>query len=214
MAPETGIPRDEMAPLRRDEQRAAAAIVGVDDVHFLGYPDGRVEATLELRRDLSRVIRTVRPNRVIAQSPDRIWDRIYASHPDHLATGEATVVRGVSRRAQPVGAPELAERGPRALDRRRAVDRASGAEPATHYVDITTAVDRKIAGADVAQESVARSGGDRDDGAKLDERDRAGGRTRRRPRRRSDESGEHAMTQNEATKAEVRIRWRCSRATR
>ena len=46
-----------MGPLRRDEQRAAAAVVGVDDVRFLGYPDGRVEATLDLRRDLARVIR-------------------------------------------------------------------------------------------------------------------------------------------------------------
>src|SRR5262249_21195127 len=88
---ETGIPRDEMAALRRDEQRAAAAIVGGHDVHFLRYPDGPVEANLELRRDITRVIRTVRPNRVMMQSPERIWDRIYASHPDHLATGEAAV---------------------------------------------------------------------------------------------------------------------------
>ena len=43
--------------MRRDEQRAAAAIVGVHDVHFLGYPDGRVEATLELRRDITPGIR-------------------------------------------------------------------------------------------------------------------------------------------------------------
>src|SRR5262249_38124636 len=45
---EYGVARGEMGSLRRDEQRAAAAIVGVHDVHFLGYPDGRVEATLEL----------------------------------------------------------------------------------------------------------------------------------------------------------------------
>src|SRR6478736_1695952 len=68
---ETGIPRAEMAALRRDEQRAAAAIVGVSELHFLAYADGRVEPTLDLRRDITRVIRTVRPNRVIAQSPDR-----------------------------------------------------------------------------------------------------------------------------------------------
>ena len=42
-------------------RRAAAAVVGVHELHFLGYPDGRVEPTLDLRRDISRVIRTVRP---------------------------------------------------------------------------------------------------------------------------------------------------------
>ncbi|MDQ1383041.1 MAG: hypothetical protein QOG65_420, partial [Actinomycetota bacterium] len=88
---ETGTPRGEMAALRRDEQRAAAAIVGVHELHFLGYADGRVEPTLDLRRDITRVIRRLRPDRVVTQSPDRNWDRIYASHPDHLATGEAAV---------------------------------------------------------------------------------------------------------------------------
>ena len=51
-----------MAALRQDEQRAAAAVVGVSDVRFLGYPDGLVQPTLELRRDISRVIRQVRPD--------------------------------------------------------------------------------------------------------------------------------------------------------
>src|SRR5205823_5999189 len=45
---ETGLPREEMAPRRREEQTAAAAVVGVHDLRFLGYPDGRVEATLDL----------------------------------------------------------------------------------------------------------------------------------------------------------------------
>ena len=61
------------------------------DVIFLGYPDGLVEPTLALRRDLARVIRTVRPDVVLTQSPERNYDRIYASHPDHLATGEASL---------------------------------------------------------------------------------------------------------------------------
>src|ERR1700675_380588 len=88
---ETGMPREEMAPKRREEQTAAAAVVGVHDLFFLGYPDGRGEATLELRRHLSRVIRPRRPQRVLMQSPERSWERIYASHPDHLAVGEATI---------------------------------------------------------------------------------------------------------------------------
>src|SRR5689334_13302577 len=62
---ETGIPREEMAPRRREEQTAAAAVVGVHELHFLGYPDGRVEPTLDLRRDISRVIRRTCPHRVL-----------------------------------------------------------------------------------------------------------------------------------------------------
>src|SRR5580765_5048827 len=88
---ETGIPRVEMAPKRREEQTAAAAVVGVHELHFLGYPDGRVETSLDLRRDISRVIRQACPHRVMMQSPVRNWDRVYASHPDHLATAEAAI---------------------------------------------------------------------------------------------------------------------------
>ncbi len=88
---DTGIPRPEMVDVRHREQTAAAKTVGVTDLHWLGFPDGRVEVTLELRKAITRVIRTVRPDRVVTQSPERVWSRIYASHPDHLAAAEATV---------------------------------------------------------------------------------------------------------------------------
>jgi GlcNAc-PI de-N-acetylase len=68
-------PRAEMPAVRRAEQVAAAKCVGVQDVRFLGYPDGRVEATLELRRDLARVIRQVRPDRMLCPSPERSYTR-------------------------------------------------------------------------------------------------------------------------------------------
>lgn len=97
--------RADMALLRQDEQRAAAAVVGVSDVRFLGQPDGRVQATIELRRDISRVIRQVRPERVVTQSPERNLEFIYASHPDHLAAGEAAVDAVYPDTAQPVRPP-------------------------------------------------------------------------------------------------------------
>src|ERR1700720_1586107 len=75
-------PRAEMPAVRRAEQIAAAKCVGVQDVRFLGYPDGRVEATLELRRDLARVIRQVRPDRVVCPSPERNYARMGIGHPD------------------------------------------------------------------------------------------------------------------------------------
>jgi LmbE family N-acetylglucosaminyl deacetylase len=140
---ETGIPRAEMAQLRRDEQRAAAAIVGVHDVHFLGYADGRVEPTLDLRRDLTRVIRQVRPQRVMTQSPDRNWDRIYASHPDHLAVGESAACAVYPDARNRWAHPELADEGlePWTVDE---IWLGAGTAGPTHYFDITSAVDRKI----------------------------------------------------------------------
>lgn len=78
-----------MAATREAEQRAAAAHVGVSDVTFLGYPDGAVVASLELRRDIARVIRRVRPDRVLTWSPEINWDFVPTTHPDHRAVGEA-----------------------------------------------------------------------------------------------------------------------------
>ena len=85
------VPRSEIPAIRRSEQRAAGEILGVHDVRFLGYTDGELTVTHELRRDISRIIRQVRPQRMLIQSPDRNWDRIYGSHPDHLAAGEAAI---------------------------------------------------------------------------------------------------------------------------
>lgn len=85
------VPRTEIPRIRQEEQRAAGRALGVDDVHFLGYRDGELAVSHDLRRDISRVIRQVRPDRMIIQSPERNWERIAASHPDHLAAGEAAI---------------------------------------------------------------------------------------------------------------------------
>jgi LmbE family N-acetylglucosaminyl deacetylase len=136
------VPRHVMAETRRAEQTAAAKVVGVTELHFLGHPDGRVEATLELRRDIARVIRRVRPQRVVTQSPERNYERIYASHPDHLATGEATLCAVYPDARNPFAHPELLDEGLDAwtvdevwLMASRAPDR---------FVDITEAFDRKL----------------------------------------------------------------------
>jgi len=140
---ETGLSRAEMAPKRREEQTAAAAVVGVYDLYFLGYPDGRVEASLALRRDIARVIRQVRPNRVLMQSPDRNWDRIYASHPDHLAVGESTIAAVYPDARNRWAHPELDAEGLEPWTVAQIWLGAGGLE-LTHYVDITDTVDRKI----------------------------------------------------------------------
>jgi LmbE family N-acetylglucosaminyl deacetylase len=85
------VPRSEIPRIRQEEQRAAGAAVGVTDIRFLGYRDGELAVSHELRRDISRVIRQVRPDRMLIQSPERNWSRIQASHPDHLAAGDAAI---------------------------------------------------------------------------------------------------------------------------
>jgi LmbE family N-acetylglucosaminyl deacetylase len=142
--------RSEMAALRQDEQRAAAAVVGVSDVRFLGHPDGRVQATLQLRRDISRVIRQVRPERVITQSPERNWEFIYASHPDHMAAGEAAVDAVYPDARNPFAHPELLEGEglePWSVPELWIMGPGSGSDPAGSRiaVDTTATIDRKLA---------------------------------------------------------------------
>jgi LmbE family N-acetylglucosaminyl deacetylase len=83
-------PRAEMAGIRQSEQRAAAAALGVTDVTFLGYPDGALYVTNELRRDIARQIRRIRPDRVLTTSPIRDFGRVASAHGDHVRIGEAT----------------------------------------------------------------------------------------------------------------------------
>lgn len=129
--------------IRQAEQRAAAAEVGVKDVVFLGYPDGRVEVSLDLRRDIARVIREVRPQRVLCPSPERIWDRLFASHPDHLAVGEAAVCAVYPDARNPFAFPELAAAGLEAWSVEELWIMAT--PEANVYVDVTTTFDRKLA---------------------------------------------------------------------
>ena len=101
------VPRAEIAPLRRKEQTAAAEVVGVHDLRFLGYPDGRVEPTLALRKDLARVIRQVRPDRLVCPTPERNYQRVAGSHPDHRAVGAAALDAVYPDARNPFAWPEL-----------------------------------------------------------------------------------------------------------
>lgn len=103
------VSRSDVARLRRREQTAAAEVVGVEDITFLGYPDGRLQCSIELRRDLSRVIRQKQPQRVVCQSPERNYARIFASHPDHLAAGEAALCAVYPDSRNPFAHMELLE---------------------------------------------------------------------------------------------------------
>jgi LmbE family N-acetylglucosaminyl deacetylase len=138
-------PRELIPAIREQEQRDAAAAVGVDDVRFLdGFSDGLLEPNHDLQRAIVRVIRQVRPQRMLFSSPERNWDRIGASHPDHLAAGEASIRAVYPAARNPFAYPELLS--------------DEGLEPwivpecwvmaapqPTHRVDITDTFDAKIA---------------------------------------------------------------------
>lgn len=81
-----------LAEIRELEQRAAGAILGVKDFVFMGYPDGYLQHTLDLRRDIARLIRRSRPEVVICFDPtNRFFSDSYVNHPDHRASGDATI---------------------------------------------------------------------------------------------------------------------------
>lgn len=138
---------EEIAAVRISEQRAAAAVVGVTELHLLGHRDGAVEANLALRRDIVRVIREVRPDLVVAQSPERNLDRIYASHPDHLAAGEATLAAVYPDARNPRSFPELLDEGfePHAVREMWLMAGPLTPESSRVHVDITDTIDLKIA---------------------------------------------------------------------
>jgi LmbE family N-acetylglucosaminyl deacetylase len=141
------IPRPEMAQLRREEQTRAAKEVGVDRLIFLGFGDGRVEYNLGLREALSRVIREVRPQRVITQSPYLSLSRIYASHPDHVATAQAAIAAVYPDARNPFAYPGLLAEGlePWSVPEVWTMSFTGGdAEAVVHVEDVTANVDRKI----------------------------------------------------------------------
>jgi LmbE family N-acetylglucosaminyl deacetylase len=138
------VPRSEIGGIRRAEQTAAAACVGVRDLHWLGYPDGRLSVSLELRRDISRVIRQVRPQRMVIPSPERDWTRLAPSHPDHLEAGEAAMRAIYPDARNPFAHPELLDK--EGLDAWTVPETwLSPAPGADHPVDVTETFDRKMA---------------------------------------------------------------------
>jgi LmbE family N-acetylglucosaminyl deacetylase len=101
----------DLAVIRRKEQQAAGQHFGVASYHFLGYPDGRLFNTVELRLAIARVIRTVRPGAIITSDPQFYYSPTYLNHPDHRAAGETTMAAIMPIANTRLAAPELIEEG-------------------------------------------------------------------------------------------------------
>jgi len=134
---------ERLTALREGEQRDAARILGVSDVCFLGFPDGMLLPTLDLRRAISGCIRRYKPDVVISQNPTRDLSlNIGVSHPDHLATGEATLAAVYPCARDRMTFPELLEQGLEPHTVREVW--MSGTSMPDHIIDITSTIDTKV----------------------------------------------------------------------
>ena len=140
---DTDLMGERLADVRREETITAAKILGVTDVVFLGYRDGYVEPTLDLRRDVAREFRKARPDRLIAMDPATLPGGWFVNHPDHRAVGQATLDITITAGTTPGHFPELLDEG---LEPWRGLKDIYIAGPGggEHAEDITTTLDRKI----------------------------------------------------------------------
>jgi LmbE family N-acetylglucosaminyl deacetylase len=138
------VPRSAIPDIRRAEQEAAATVLGVSDVRFLGYPDGCIEPSYPLRRDITRLIRQVRPARMLTWSPEWSWRRFHRNHPDHRAAGEATLSAVFPDARNPFAHPGLfSQEGLEPWEVGEVW--LIGSPNPNHYVDVTDTFDRKLA---------------------------------------------------------------------
>ncbi|MFI7004984.1 PIG-L deacetylase family protein [Streptomyces sp. NPDC050145] len=133
---------EKCGPLREQEQRASAAVVGVDTVEFLGHQDGVIEYGTALRRDIAAAIRRHRPELVITLNHRDTWGGVYWNTPDHVAVGRATL-DAASDAGNRWIFPELVEQGLEPWNGVKWVAVAGSAQP-THAVDATPGLERSV----------------------------------------------------------------------
>jgi LmbE family N-acetylglucosaminyl deacetylase len=139
---EPGLTREEIAPVREREQRAAAEVLGVKEIHFLGFRDGELEVDLQTRRALTRVVRGVRPEVLVAPDPSRLWTGSgYVNHWDHKQAGTLALCAVMPDAPSRPQFPELLEEG---LEPFEIPNLMLVAEEPDTFVDITQTIDTKI----------------------------------------------------------------------
>ncbi|NJP48716.1 PIG-L family deacetylase [Streptomyces sp. SBST2-5] len=136
------LPPEECAPLREQEQRASAAVVGVSTVEFLDHRDGVIEYGPALRRDIAAAIRRHRPELVITLNHRDTWGGTQWNTPDHVAVGRATLDAAADAGNRWIF-PELTEQGLEPWDGVRWVAVAGSSSP-THAVDATEGMERAV----------------------------------------------------------------------
>jgi len=129
---------ERLAEIRQKEQQAAAEVLGVSEVLFLGYPDQGVEDTPEFRKELVRLLRLYRPDIVVTADPYRryIW------HRDHRITGQVVLDAVFPYARDRLAYPDLIEEG---LEPHRVREMLFwAAEDINYRADITDTFDLKV----------------------------------------------------------------------
>jgi LmbE family N-acetylglucosaminyl deacetylase len=134
---------ERLRAIRIEESAAAAAVVGISELDWLGYQDGYVEYTLDLRRDIARAFRRHRPHRFIVVDPTPTIEDRFINHPDHRAVGLASLDVTLTAGTTPGHFPELLDEG---LEPWRGLREVWIAGPGSNprVVDITDTIDRKL----------------------------------------------------------------------
>jgi LmbE family N-acetylglucosaminyl deacetylase len=140
---DTSLNPADVAATRASELRAAADVLGVKEIVFLGYRNDELEVTRDLRRDIVRQIRRFRPDVILTMAPQRLPDApVDILHADHMAASEAALVAAYPESYMPLIYPDLLDEG---LDPYRVTEvRTSAFRDADLYVDVTDQVNIKM----------------------------------------------------------------------
>ncbi|MBM3959105.1 MAG: PIG-L family deacetylase [SAR202 cluster bacterium] len=128
---------EKLAAIRKQEQIEAGKILGIKTVEFLDYPDSYLTPSLDLRKDIARVIRKHKPDVLICPSPFRSFDNnSYIGHPDHMAAGEAALAAVYPTARDRLTYPDLIKEGlePHKV---KEVWITMGGGAANHWVELT-----------------------------------------------------------------------------
>lgn len=135
--------KSELAALREDEQRAANAVLGIKEAVFLHYPDGELEATIPLRKELTRLIRKYKPEVVVTGNMEgAFYGDDYINHPDHRAAAEAATYAVFPSAGTRLLFADLLEAGYEPHNVKRLY--IHGAEKPDTWIDISAEIETKI----------------------------------------------------------------------
>ncbi|MEI9913828.1 MAG: PIG-L deacetylase family protein [Candidatus Saccharibacteria bacterium] len=135
----------KLTETREKEQQAAVKAIGGKKAIFLDYPDGYLEITMDLKRDIVKVIRTIRPDVVMTMDPSVLYSagRGFINHPDHRAAGQATLDAVYPLARDHLSFPELEKQGYKPHKTKTVL--LSNFEEHNYYSDITKTFDKKLA---------------------------------------------------------------------
>ena len=135
--------KPELARLREDEQNAANDLIGIKQTIYLHYPDGELEPTLALRKELTKLIRTLKPDVVVTGDPQAVfYGNGYINHPDHRAAAQAATYAVFPSAGSRLLFAELLKEGFEPHNVKRLY--LHGPEKPDTWVDITGTIDTKL----------------------------------------------------------------------